>query len=95
MEMSTNTSILSSVLCRAFTLLLLVLGLRSGVYFCPLDLCFHLCDGDDSGVEGRAGEAGLRERPGTANWWVATWQEEPPEVVEVEPVVVEVILELG
>ena len=46
-------------------------------------------------MEGRAGEAGLRERPGTANWWVATWQEEPPEVVEVEPVVVEVILELG
>ena len=28
MEMSTNTSILSSVLCRAFTLLLRVLGLR-------------------------------------------------------------------
>ena len=52
----------------------------------------HLCVGDDSGVEGRAGEAGLKETPGTASWWVAR-QVEPPEVVEVEPVVVEVILE--
>ena len=53
---------------------------------------FHLCVRVDSGVEGRAGEAGLKETPGTASWWVAR-QEEPPEIVEVEPVVVEVILE--
>ena len=93
MEMSTNTSILSSVLCRAFTLLLLGRGLSSGDYFCPWNTCtVYLCEGDDSGVEGRAGEAGLRETPGTASWWVAR-QEEPPEVVEVEPVVVEVILD--
>ena len=59
----------------------------------PYTLSVHLCEGDDSGVEGRAGEAGLRETPGTASWWVACRQEEPPEVVEVDPVVVEVILE--
>lgn len=48
-------------------------------------------------MEARAGEDGLKETPGTASWWVANWwvarQEEPPEVVDVEPVVVDVILE--
>ena len=38
--------------------------------FLPLEYqhLVYLCEGEDSGVEGRAGEAGRRETPGTASW---------------------------